>query len=403
VVKDAHGGIWFSLNSGLSVVQPNRANHEVLPAVARVEAVLVDGNPASLRGPIRIPSSQRRLVIDYSALSLVGSDRLRFRYRLDGFDHAWSEPVVSRQAVYTNLGPGSYQFRVAASNSNGLWNGAEAILPFKIEPALWQAWWFQLSCVLCLAGFTWILYRLRLHHLARQFDMRVEERTAERTRIARELHDSLLQGFQGLLLYLQAAQHMLPASPEDAKRALEKVLDQGDQALAEARSAVQDLRVSAVIPHDLPQALAAIGKELSEPGDAPEFRVIVEGKAQSLVPTLRDEVYRFAREALRNAFGHAQAQNIEAEVAYGDEHFILRVRDDGIGIDPRILDRGSRPGHWGLPGMRERADSLGAQMEVWSESGAGTEVQLTIPATIAYEEPLKRERFRFFRKRTTLS
>ena len=404
VVKDAHGGIWFSLNTGLSVVRPNRANYEVLPAVARVEAVLVDGNPASLRGPIRIPSSQRRLVIDYSALSLVGSDRLRFRYRLDGFDHAWSEPVVSRQAIYTNLGPGSYQFRVAASNSNGLWNGAEAILPFNIEPAFWQAWWFRLSCVLCLAGFTWLLYRLRLHHLARQFDMRVEERTAERTRIARELHDSLLQGFQGLLLYLQAAQHMLPASPEEAKRALEKVLDQGDQALAEARSAVQNLRASAVIPHDLPQALAAIGKELSVPGDTPEFRVIVEGKAQSLVPTLRDEVYRFAREALRNAFGHAQAKNIEAEVAYEDEHFVLRVRDDGIGIDPKVLDRGSRPGHWGLPGMRERADSLGAQMEVWSESGAGTEIQLTIPAAIAYEEPLKRERFRFFRnKRKTMS
>ncbi len=404
VVKDTHGGVWFSLNNGLSVVQPNRANHEMPPAVARVEAVMVDGNPTSLRGPIRIPSSQRRLVIDYSALSLVGSDRLRFRYRLDGFDHAWSEPVVSRQASYTNLGPGFYQFRVAASNSNGLWNGAEATLPFRIEPAFWQAWWFQVSGVLCLAAFTWLLYRLRLHHLARQFDMRVEERTAERTRIARELHDSLLQGFQGLLLYLQAAQHMLPANPDEAKRALEKVLDQGDQALAEARSAVQNLRASAVVPNDLPQALAAIGKELSVPGETPEFRVIVEGKAKTLVPSLRDEVYRFTREALRNAFGHARAQNIETEVAYGEEHFVLRVRDDGIGIDPRVLDRGSRPGHWGLPGMRERADSLGAQMEVWSENGAGTEVQLTIPAAIAYEEPLKRERFRFFRnKRTTMS
>jgi len=404
VVKDTHGGIWFSLNTGLSVVQPSRANHEVLPAVARVDAVLVDGNPASLRGPIRVPWSQRRLVIDYSALSLIGSDRLRFRYRLDGFDHAWSEPVVSRQAVYTNLGPGSYQFRVAASNSNGLWNGAETTLPFEIDPAFWQAWWFQLSCVLCLAGFTWLLYRLRMHHLARQFDMRVEERIAERTRIARELHDSLLQGFQGLLLYLQAAQHMLPGSPDEAKRALEKVLDQGDQALAEARSAVQNLRAATVIPNDLPQALAAVGKELSAAGDTPEFRVIIEGKAQSLVPTLRDEVYRFAREALRNAFGHAKAKHIEAELAYGEEQFVLRVRDDGIGIDPRVLDRGSRPGHWGLPGMRERADSLGAKMEVWSESGAGTEVQLTIPAAIAYEEPLKRERFRFFRsKRTTMS
>ena len=105
-------------------------------------------------------------MIDYSALSLVGSDRLRFRYRLDGFDHAWSEPVVSRQAIYTNLGPGSYQFRVAASNSDGVWNGAEATLPFRIEPAFWQAWWFRLSSLLCLAGFTWLMYRLRLRHIS---------------------------------------------------------------------------------------------------------------------------------------------------------------------------------------------------------------------------------------------
>jgi len=401
VAKDLDGDIWFSLNVGLSVVHPNRANHELLPAVARVENVLVDGNPITLNGTVHIPSTQRRLVIDYSALSLVGSERIRFRYRLDGFDHVWSEPVVSRQAIYTNLGPGTYQFRVGASNSDGLWNGAEATLPFRIEPAFWQAWWFQASCVLCLAGFTWLLYRLRLHHLARQFDMRVEERSAERTRIARELHDSLLQGFQGLLLYLQAAQHMLPAHPDQAKVALEKVLDQGDHALAEARSAVQNLRASAVVPDDLPQALAAIGKELTAPGHTSEFRVLVEGKTQNLDPILRDEVYRFAREALRNAFSHAKAQNIEAELAYGELHFSLRVRDDGIGIDPKVLDRGSLPGHWGLPGMRERAETLGGKMEVWSESGAGTEVELTIPAAVAYEEPIKQDRFRFIRGKRT--
>jgi ligand-binding sensor domain-containing protein/signal transduction histidine kinase len=404
VAKDLDGDIWFSLNIGLSAVHPSRANHEAAPAAAHVETVLVDGNPVALQGPVRIPPSQRRLMIDYSALSLVGSDRLRFRYRLDGFDHGWSEPVISRQAIYTNLGPGSYQFRVAASNSEGLWNGAEATLPFRIEPAFWQAWWFRFSSLLCLAVLTWLIYRLRLHHISRQFDMRVEERTAERTRIARELHDSLLQGFQGLLLYLQAAQHMLPTHPDDAKRALDKVLDQGDQALAEARSAVQNLRASAVVPNDLPQALAAIGKELAAPENTAQFRVIVEGKAQNLDPILRDEVYRFAREALRNAFSHAQAQNVEAEISYGDLRFLLRIRDDGVGIDPKVLSQGRRAGHWGLPGMRERAESLGAEMEVWSESGAGTEVQLTIPGTIAYEEPIKRERFRFFgSKRTPMS
>jgi hypothetical protein len=294
---------------------------------------------------------------------------------------------------------GPYRFRVTASHSYGLWNGSDATVPFQIDPALWQAWWFRLSTVFFLVLLTWLIYRLRLLQLSRQFDMRAEERIIERTRIARELHDSLLQGFQGLLLHLQVAEHMLPADPVEAKRVIGKVLDQGDQALAEARSAVQGLRASAVGPQDLVQALGAVGKELAAEDNSVQFQVMVEGKPRSLDPLLRDEAYRFGREALRNAFGHAKAANIEAELMYGEDQLILRVRDDGIGIDPKVLSLGHRPGRWGLLGMRERAEGLGAEMELWSESGAGTEVQLTVPASIAYQEPP--ERFRFFRKRRT--
>ena len=398
VVKDLHGNVWFSLNAGLSVVHPGRADQEAAPPVVQVDTVSVNGNLIPSRGLVRIPASQRRIVIDYSALSLATADRIRFRYRLDGFDHGWSEPVTSRQAVYTNLGPGPYWFRVAASNSDGAWNGSEATIPLQIAPAFWQAWWFRLLVLCSLALLTWLIYRLRLLQISRQFEMRVEERAMERTRIARELHDSLLQGFQGLLLYLQVAQHMLPSQPEEAKQAIEKVLDQGDQALAEARSAVQNLRDSPLAAADLAQALAAIGKELSAHDHTAQLRVMTEGKPQNLDPILRDEVYRFAREALRNAFHHAKAHNIEAEITYG-ESFLLRIRDDGVGIDPKVISQGRRDGHWGLPGMRERAESLGAAMEVWSESGAGTEVQLTIPATIAYGTSSAPERFRPFRKK----
>jgi ligand-binding sensor domain-containing protein/signal transduction histidine kinase len=400
VIRDSQGNIWFSLNFGLSVVHPSRADAQPAPAIAHVETVLINGNPISLQGPLRIPSTQRRIVIDYSALSLTAAGQLRFRYRLDGFDHVWSEPVITRQAVYTNLGPGSYRFRVAASTGSDLWRGAEATIPFKIAPALWQAWWFQLACLLSLLLLFWLIYRLRLHQMARQLDMRVEERTSERTRIARELHDSLLQGFQGLVLHLQAAQHMLPARPDDAKRALDMALDQGDQALADARSAVEDLRAPTVMANDLGQALAAAGKELGAHDNPAHFDVIVEGKPRNLDPLLRDEIYRFAREALRNAFNHARAHNIEVEITYEDLRFLLRVRDDGVGIASHVLGQGSRPGHWGLPGMRERALSLGGQMEVWSESGAGTEIQLTIPASIAYEDSLP-DKFRFWRRKRT--
>jgi ligand-binding sensor domain-containing protein/signal transduction histidine kinase len=398
VVKDLHGNIWFSLNAGLSVVRPARADQEAAPPLVQVDTISVNGNTVPSRGLVRIPASQRRIVIDYSALSLATADRIRFRYRLDGFDHGWSEPVTSRQAVYTNLGPGPYWFHVAASNRYGAWNGSEAAIPLEIAPAFWQAWWFRLTILLSLALLTWLIYRLRLLQISRRFEMLIEERAMERTRIARELHDSLLQGFQGLLLYLQVAQHMLPSQPEEARQAIEKVLDQGDQALAEARSAVQNLRGSPVAAADLATALAAIGKELSAHDHTVQLRVMTEGKPHNLDPILRDEVYRFAREALRNAFNHAKAQNIEAEITYG-ESFLLRIRDDGVGIDPTVITHGRRDGHWGLPGMRERAESLGAAMEVWSESGAGTEVQLTIPAAIAYGKSPTPESFRPFRKK----
>jgi ligand-binding sensor domain-containing protein/signal transduction histidine kinase len=398
VVKDSHGDVWFSLNAGLAMVRPGRADREAQPPVVQIDTISVNGNPLPSRGLVRIPASHRRIVIGYSALSLAAADRIRFRYRLDEFDHGWSEPVTSRQAVYTNLAPGSYWFRVAASNSYGAWNGSEVAIPIRIAPAFWQSWWFRLSVLLSVALLTWLIYRLRLLQVSRRFEMLVEERAMERTRIARELHDSLLQGFQGLLFYLQVAQHMLPTQPEEARQAIEKVLDQGDLALAEARSAVQNLRDSPISTTDLAQALAAIGKELSAQDHSAHLRVMTEGKPQNLDPILRDEVYRFAREALRNAFNHAKAQNIEAEITYG-ESFLLRIRDDGVGIDPKVISHGRRDGHWGLPGMRERAESLGAAMEVWSESGAGTEVQLTIPAEIAYGTSSTPEGFRPFRKK----
>jgi ligand-binding sensor domain-containing protein/signal transduction histidine kinase len=401
VAEDPHGNIWLSMNRGLSVVVPSRPDAESVPPIAHVETVSVDGNPVAMEPAVRIPASHRRISIDYTALSFAVPDRVRFRYRLDGFDQSWSEPVSSRRAIFTNLGPGNYRFRVVACNGYGLWNGSEAAVSFHIEPAFWQSWWFQLSSILALACVTWLLYRLRLYQISRQFDMRVEERIGERTRIARELHDSLLQGFQGLLFHLQAAQNMLPERPQEAKRALDGVLDQGDQALAEARNAVQDLRSASIVHDDLSEALAVTAEELAAHNPSVKFRVLVEGKPRNLDPILRDEVYRFAREALRNAYNHAHAHNIEAEVTYTDLRFVLRIRDDGTGIDAKVLFSGSRPGHWGLPGMRERAKNFGGHMEVWSEGGAGTEVELTIPASIAYGGPSTSSRFRFAGRRRT--
>jgi signal transduction histidine kinase len=216
-----------------------------------------------------------------------------------------------------------------------------------------------------------------------QLMLRFEERLSERTRIARELHDTLLQSFQALMLHFQTVNDLLP--PGAAKEALEKVLDRADEAIVEGRDAIQNLRSSTASTNELAEALTALGEELAGTGDggAATFRVSIEGTPRDLHPILRDDIYRIAREALRNAFRHAHADKIEAEITYGVRVLRLRIRDDGKGIDSQLLDMG-RDGHWGLPGMRERAEEIGARLDIWSVAGAGTEVELSIPASIAY-------------------
>jgi signal transduction histidine kinase len=223
--------------------------------------------------------------------------------------------------------------------------------------------------------------RLTEAHLA----LRFEERLSERTRIARELHDTLLQSFQALMLHFQTVNDLLPTG--EAKEALEKALNRADQAIVEGRDAIQNLRSSTTSTNELSEALTSLGEELAGTADSragsAKFGVSIEGMPRDLHPILRDDMYRIAREALRNAFQHAHAKNIEAEITYGVRVLRLRIRDDGKGIDPKLLDTG-RAGHWGLPGMRERAQEIGARLDIWSEAGAGTEVELSIPASIAY-------------------
>jgi signal transduction histidine kinase len=218
-----------------------------------------------------------------------------------------------------------------------------------------------------------------------QLTLRFEERLAERTRIARELHDTLLQSFQGLMLHFQTVNNLLPAGK--AKEALEKALDRADQAIVEGRDAIQNLRSSTTVTNELGEAMGALGQMFGAAGDgtsgSPALRVSMEGTPRALHPILRDDIYRIAREALRNAFLHAQASKIEADITYGARLLQLRIRDDGKGIDPKLLEVG-RDGHWGLRGMRERAEQIGATLDIWSEAGAGTEVDLRVPGSIAY-------------------
>jgi signal transduction histidine kinase len=287
----------------------------------------------------------------------------------------------------------SYQPRATTDNLEGQ-SGVLAIAVTRGRPPFWLTWWFVLFAIAAIACMMLVLLRLRVIAVTRQMNMRFEARLAERARIARELHDSLLQGFQGLMFRLQAARDMLPARPAEAIQAIETLLDRGDQVIAEGRSTVEDLR-SPMPGNDIAEAITALGDELilTKPGAEPRFRVVVEGKPRDIDPILRDEIYRVAREGLRNAFTHSQAQQIEAEITFGGSDFVLRIRDDGVGVDPHVFDRGRRAGHWGLPGMRERAREFGGAVRVWTERGAGTEVELSIPASAVYAPSAVAPRF----------
>ena len=401
VVSDSVGRIWFSLSSGLSVVDPSRVAARSAPAIAQIEALSVDGSPLSIQNIVRIPAAPRRITLTYTGLSLATPERVRFRYFLENFDRTWSEPVATREAAYTNLGAGSYRFRVLASNSDGLWNGSETSLRFEIEPLFWQTAWFRLACLALILISVWSVYRYRLYHLTQQFNLRLEERVNERTRIARDLHDTLLQSFHGLLLRFQTASELFATRPADAKRTLDSAIDQAAQAITEGRDAVQGLRSSTVESNDLALAINTLAEELAggqTNSSASVFNVGVEGMPKPLRPILRDEVYRVAGEALRNAFRHAQARRIEVEIRYDERWFRLRVRDDGKGIDSKLLNDNERPGHYGLRGMRERAKLLGGQLTVWSEVDSGTEVELSIPGANAYASADGRRRSWFAEK-----
>jgi signal transduction histidine kinase len=384
------------------MIDPAHLVENPIPPPVRVETIIADRKIYSPGSYLRLPPITRDLEIDYTALSFVVPQKVRFRYKLEDHDVGWQEPGTRRQAFYSGVPPGNYRFRVIACNNDGVWNEEGATLDFSVAPAWYQTIWFRVSCVGGLVLLLWTLYQLRLQQLQRQFNMTLEARVGERTRIARELHDTLLQSLHGLMFRFQAARNLLPLRPEQAMQDLDGAIARTEQAIAESQGAIQDLRSEPVAQSDIAELLTATGQELAAfenaNRDGPIFRVIVEGERRRLSPILQEEVYWIARELVRNAFRHASAHRIEAEIRYENHWFRLRIRDDGKGMDPEVLEAGGRAGHWGLPGVRERAQKLGARLDFWRETGAGTEVQLTVPAAVAYEKPLDRAIFRLFRK-----
>ena len=402
-VQGSDGRLWFGPNRGIAWMDPAIVSTNTSPPVS-IRSVTADGTRfLSLSNPI-LPPLTRSLTIGYSALNLSIPERVAIRYRLDGSDKDWQEDDGRREAFYMNLGPGHYRFHVNARNRGGEWNPADAVLEFSIAPAWFQTIWFRACCICALLLLLWMIYQLRLRQLERQFNMTLEARLDERTRIARELHDTLLQSFQGITLHFQRARNLLPDRADEAIETLDTALDGAEDAIVEGRDAILDLRTPTTNAKTLAEEIAALGEELvakdADSIEPPKFRIVVEGSACSIRANLHVEILRIVREAVRNGFSHSEAHLIETELAYTESLFRLRIRDDGKGIDPDERIRAERSGHWGLKGMRERAERLGGELEVWSEPGAGTEIELRIPASIAYEPVLTHDSFwRFWRRK----
>jgi signal transduction histidine kinase/streptogramin lyase len=376
------GRIWYANGFEVQAFDPDHLFQNTVVPPVHIESVIADDKAYDPSSALHLPARTRNLEIDYTALSLSVPQKVRFRYKLEGRDSSWQNPGTRRQAFYTDLKPGSYIFQVIASNNDGRWNETGAQLSFAVAPAFDQTAWFRALCIVAAAGLVWALYWLRLRQATTRLHQRLGARLEERERIAHELHDTFFQGIQGLLLRFHTATSQL-RKDEPARQIFEEALKQSDQVMLEGRELVLDLRETVSEPSDLPTAFADFGDGMRK-GASCDFKVVVNGTVRPLHPVVLEELFKVGKEALGNAFRHSGAHSVETELNYERSELRIRVRDDGTGIDSAILRQGHREGHFGLPGMRERAQKVGAHLDVWSRSGAGTEVEVRIPAGVAY-------------------
>jgi len=381
IAQGDNGKMWFALQNAVGMIDPAHSpQNKVAPPVA-IQSLTSDSVVYSDLRALKLTPDPDSVRIDYTALSLTVPERVQFRYRLDGFDKDWQNAGTRRQAFYTKLGPGSYHFHVIAANNDGLWNEAGTTFSFIVPPTTVESLWFRILCFLAVACGITLVVAWRFRTMTARMKAHLSERMVERERIARELHDTLLQGFQGLVLKFQNVATQIPQL-EPAHTMMNSALDQADEVIKEGRNKVRNLRAEGSDVTDLADALRLIGEELQSTYHV-KFLLILRGDPLDLHPIVKDETYSIGREALTNAFVHAHATTVECEVTFQRRFFALGIRDDGSGIDRQVIEFG-RAGHWGLGGMRERALKIRAKFGILSRTDEGTEITLRVPADLAY-------------------
>jgi signal transduction histidine kinase/ligand-binding sensor domain-containing protein len=381
LVQGTDGRLWFATTQGIAWLDPSKDTIDKSTPVVVIRSMKVASHTFQPEAQVDLPAGSRAFEIDYTALGLTDPTGAHFRYQLAGVDADWQDVGTRRQAFYTNVGPGTYRFRVAASNEDGVWSTSDAGINVSIAPYFYQTKWFLALCF-CLALATlWLAYMYRLRQVTQRLHQRLGERHAERNRIARELHDTYLQAVQGLVLKVHAASSELPEG--DIKEKISRALNVADETLVEGRKKVQALRSAAAKNLDLAEAFREVAKEYDGDKHA-SFKLTSTGRLKSTDPLVIDELYASGREAIINAFIHSCADLIVVDVDYTDRGIQVQISDNGKGIDPKIITDGGIRGHWGLRGIREHMDHIGGQYHFISDRQNGTTVILFVNASRAY-------------------
>jgi ligand-binding sensor domain-containing protein/signal transduction histidine kinase len=371
--RASDGKLWFPTIKGVAVIDPQQIRMNSHPPPVVIEQISVDNQSVAASANVELPPGKTSLEFYYTAASFVAPEKVRFKYKLDGFDNDWVDGGTRRIAYYTNLRPGSYTFRVIACNNDGVWNETGAALGLYLKPYFYQTYWFYALGVLLLAVLAWQLYRFRVRGMEAQFAAVL----AERTRIAREIHDNLAQEMAGISVQLEVVARTMPPGAEAAKTQLDRVRLLVRHGIAEARRYVWALRSTALDHNDLPTALSETARRLTA-DTAVEAQVQVSGTFRPLTQLVEDNLLRIGQEAMNNAVKHSQAQRIFVNLVFDARRVQLSVRDDGQGFDSQVASNG-QSGHFGLIGMRERAEQIGGTLSIHSTEGSGTEVVADVP------------------------
>jgi signal transduction histidine kinase len=374
--------LWVATVKGLAMVDLGKWPGPSRKPEIFLQGVTVEGKQMLTGDELVLPAGSHRVEFHLAAVDLASPEKIRLQYRMDGVDVGWNDGDASRTAVYTNIPQGRHDLLIRATDSNGKWDRIGRTYRVSQQPFLYQTRAFQALCVCFIAVLLSIAYLARVHHLIKHTRTLLEGRLQERERIARDLHDTFFQGIQGLFLRFNTATAQLPIE-EPARRIFIEALEQSDRVMLEGRELVLDLHADETAASDLPEAFARAAEEFSSDGK-PEFEIIVVGQVRRLHPVCTTELFRVGREAIYNAFQHASARAVEVEILYEKDALKLRIRDDGKGIDEQVLRDGRRPGHLGLPGMNERAQRMGAKFSIWGKKGSGTEIEVMVPAAVAY-------------------